>query len=92
MIATDAQSPGDYLEVTVRDGLADLVTVLCVVRRTDGTQHNCGLLSFTSEEWHHWVKPGYLTQPRVRMQDASSRTPRQRFGRDAAYTEDRRVR
>ncbi len=80
----------DYLEITVKDGLADCVTVLMVVRRTDGTQHNAGLSSFTSEEWHDWIKPLYADRPRVTLTDHSTWTPRDRFIRHRQIPEHER--
>ena len=61
-----------WIEVRVRDALADLVTILVILRRADGTQYNCGLLSMPADEWQHMGQAlcaGGIASGRVRMDD-----------------------
>jgi hypothetical protein len=60
------------LHVRVRYSLAELVSVLLIVRHADGSQYNCGLLSMPLEDWHATVRPMYVreaSQGTVRLDD-----------------------
>lgn len=47
--------------VRVRYALADLVSVLVIVRRPDGSQHNSGLLSIPLDDWHDTLRPTFAS-------------------------------
>lgn len=79
----------DTITLRARDACGDLVSVLVIVKRADGTQMTAGLLSFTSEEWHAWIRQE-IAGPRVRVDDASTFTSRDRYRERTAADEDGR--